>query len=374
MSSPSWAPALSPSRPLGRSPRWHRARADRRDAGIRRPQPRCGGSARPATRRPAGRNTKTSPRLKPSLAVAAAGRLGDLVEPGLGAIDHREVHIDPGLDQRRADDDAAPRRPRVEPLADLLKALAAVPRAHQRREVVTALPAIEPLVELAGMHAGVDDAERLLMVTQACGERPVVEFAQPLDADALERSIKSLRLGRDLAHVAKAALEARRLIVSLDEGWLGRRAQHDARAVVAGEFVERRDARPEQRQRQRLRLVQDHHASRDVVQLAAAGRPVGEQPLEELHGGGDDHGGVPVLHREAQLVLRLGRRLRVVDEGAVVLEHGLVAERLAEDGGVLLDDAGVGDDVDHPFEACARAHARARRRATPRSCRRRSAR
>jgi hypothetical protein len=35
----------------------------------------------------------------------------------------------------------------------------------------------------------------------------------------------------------------------------------------------------------------------------------------------------------------------------VVLEDGFGAERLAEHGGVLLDDAGVGDDVDHPFEA-----------------------
>jgi hypothetical protein len=33
------------------------------------------------------------------LAVATAGRLRDLIEPGFGAVDHWEIHIDPGLDQ-----------------------------------------------------------------------------------------------------------------------------------------------------------------------------------------------------------------------------------------------------------------------------------
>jgi hypothetical protein len=40
--------------------------------------------------------------------------------------------------------------------------------------VITAFLASELVVQLAGMHAGVDDAQRLLMLAQACGERSVV--------------------------------------------------------------------------------------------------------------------------------------------------------------------------------------------------------
>jgi hypothetical protein len=77
---------------------------------------------------------------------------------------------------------------------------------------------------------------------------------------------------------------------------------------------------------------------------------VGEQRLEELHSCGHHHGCIPVLHRQLQLLARLGLALRVVYEGAVVLEHGVVAERVPKNLGILLDDARVGDDVDDPVQ------------------------
>ena len=117
----------------------------------------------------------------------------------------------------------------------------------------------------------------------------------------------------------------------------------------------------QQVQRQGLRFVQHDHRLRHVVQLAAAAGAGGEKAFEELHRRRYDHRCVPVLRRPAQLADgvasgaaigfgggrgRAQRRLPV--EARIMFEHArIVAERVVEDGGGLLNDGGVRDDVDY---------------------------
>jgi hypothetical protein len=95
-----------------------------------------------------------------------------------------------------------------------------------------------------------------------------------------------------LAHAGEPANEVRLL-----ECGLGRRHKHDADAVVARQLVEGGDTRLQERQGRGLRLVEHDHGLREVVQLAAARRPRGEQALEELDRRCDDDRGVSILRR-----------------------------------------------------------------------------
>lgn len=96
-----------------------------------------------------------------------------------------------------------------------------------------------------------------------------------------------------------------------------------------------------------MRFVEDDDGTSDVVQLAAARGAVGKEGFEELHGGDNDNGRVPVFRSEAQFVFGGFALQFAVVEGAVVFQHGLLAQfakGFAELGGVLFDDAGERDD------------------------------
>ena len=86
------------------------------------------------------------------------------------------------------------------------------------------------------------------------------------------------------------------------------------------------------------------------MQLAAARGAVGKEGFEELHGGGHDNRRVPVFRGKAQFVFG-GLILQfAVVEGAMVFQHGLFAQftkGFAKFSGILFDDAGEWDDVNH---------------------------
>nr|WP_234385100.1 hypothetical protein [Paracidovorax avenae] len=206
------------------------------------------------------------------------------------------------------------------------------------------------------MAAVVDDAQHLFARPHVAGQGRVVQRAHVAHAHPLQLLEQPRGLGRQFAHARQPAVERGRLQHGLRRG-----AEHDAGAVVARQFVDGGDAGLEQLERHGLRLVQHHHAAGNVVQLAALRGPRGEEAFEELHGRGDDDGCVPVLHGQAQLLgglvfLRVALGWLALGEGAVVLQHGGIAQRaqgLAEHGGVLLDDAGERNDEDHALQPVA---------------------
>src|SRR5215831_3706978 len=82
-------------------------------------------------------NNREAPiRITPTLAVAAAGRLGNRVEPCLRSQHNRKVQIDTGFDQGRGDDTTGIAV--VEIVADSGKNLPSMCRAHQCREMACA--------------------------------------------------------------------------------------------------------------------------------------------------------------------------------------------------------------------------------------------
>ncbi len=206
----------------------------------------------------------------------------------------------------------------------------------------------------AGHAPGVDHAEHLARPGQAVHQLGVGQLAlvdRPHPAEGLGQG---RRIGGQLPGGQGGPPED----LGVGQGGLGGGAQEHAGAVVDGQLAQGGQAGQQRLPGQHLGLVQDDHAPGQAVEFAAAGRTVGEERLEELHVGGHHQGRVPVLGR--QLVAAPGRivlALRPPGRGevAVVLQHHPVAEfgleYLAENPGVLLDDAGVGDDVDHPAKA-----------------------
>lgn len=118
-------------------------------------------------------------------------------------------------------------------------------------------------------------------------------------------------------------------------------AKEDGTAVGADEFAEGFDAGAEKIGREHLGFIENNDAARDVMEFATGGGTRGEKGLEELNVGGDDERGVPIFGGEVGpgvFPLRI--------DVTMMLEHGASAKSLAEDISVLLDDGGVGDDVD----------------------------
>lgn len=95
-------------------------------------------------------------------------------------------------------------------------------------------------------------------------------------------------------------------------------------------------------------FIEDNDAAGDVVELAAGGGAAGEERLKELNVGGNDKGGVPVFSGEAGPGGYSFRIVRI--EVTMMFKYGVSAESLAEDISVLLDNGGVGDDVDDALQ------------------------
>ena len=104
------------------------------------------------------------------------------------------------------------------------------------------------------------------------------------------------------------------------------------------------------RQRQHLRLVKDHDAVGQIMQLAAPGGTGGIHGLKKLHRRDNHHRHVPILR--GQCLPDVLRRCAV---GEVELYAGMVFQYIAasqnipEHLGVLVNDGGIRDDVDHPL-------------------------
>ena len=145
------------------------------------------------------------------------------------------------------------------------------------------------------------------------------------------------------------------------ESGLGCRAKDGTNTVVGHQLPDRRQAGLEIPERQHLCFVEDDHALGDVVNLAAARGLMRIERLEELHIGGDHDRNIPILrgqlqfdrhvigHVTGRVTLSVPELLPV--EVSMVLEHILLAEDILENRGVLLDDAGVGDDVNDAMES-----------------------
>ena len=205
------------------------------------------------------------------------------------------------------------------------------------------------------MPAGVHDAQRLWLGIHAPGKLLVGQLARVLHLDALVESIKSPGIRRQLHHVRAGRQKA--LHYRLRCG-----AEDSRCAIISRQLVYGQQAWPDVVARQHLGLIENEDRFGQIVQLATPGRAIGIERLEELNVCGDDDGDIPVLGRQPQFpqnavrlficlsgVARPVERLPV--EIGVMLQHIVQAQHALELRGILLDDAGIGNDVDDTFQA-----------------------
>ncbi len=121
---------------------------------------------------------------------------------------------------------------------------------------------------------------------------------------------------------------------------------------MCDEFVQPVEDAEDEAWRQRLHLVQQYHAARHVVQLAASRRLTGKQPLEELHARRNDYRRIPVLGGKVRALLNIGSVLVCEFLGVkvgVVLDDRTCPKSSTVLARVLFDDARVRNDHD---DAC----------------------
>ena len=109
----------------------------------------------------------------------------------------------------------------------------------------------------------------------------------------------------------------------------------------------------QERDRQSLRLIQNDDRPRQTMQLSTSRCAGREERLEELDAGSDHEGRIPVLGGEAVELRGVSwRQIRVVfKDGAKSQLTFEFCKDLAEAIGILFDNAGERDDVDHPSKS-----------------------
>ena len=224
-----------------------------------------------------------------AFAVAAAGGLGDGVKSGDAAKDDGEIDVHAGFDELGRDD--AHGEAGAETRFDRVEDAGAVLSTHEGAEVKMGVVARKAFEEGASVTAGADDAEDLGVGEEQRDEGVVVETAKRGSAHASEGGVEAGAVGDDLGGGDKADFE----VGTPFERGLGGGAEHDAGAVVGGEFLDGAQAGREEFEWERLGLVEDDDRAGDAVEFATARGAVGVERLEELDVGGDDQAGVPVF-------------------------------------------------------------------------------
>ena len=210
----------------------------------------------------------------------------------------------------------------------------------------------QKLKNLPGAFSGIDDAEHLLRLRQSGGQFFVGQLLLPLKRNATEKLEQFVRFGGNLPDRQFRG----QFIEQPPQLRLGRGAENRRRAIVANQFPNGGNTGLQERHGQGLRLVKNHHAVCQIVQLAAPGSFGGVQGLKKLHGRGDDHRRVPVF--AGQTAAASIRRFRVAlfvrqFRLAVMLQNVFFSQNFRKDLGVLLDDTGVGNDVNDPLHPVA---------------------
>ncbi len=147
-------------------------------------------------------------RIAHALAVAAASRLRDLVQPCFGAEDTREIHVDAGFDKRRGDQPA--RKAAPQPRANIFQDLAAVRRIVPCGEMQNAVePGRDRLpIKVQRMGAAVHDDERLLLAAKHVHQRRVIHGPRECQPRSPQFAGKASRVRRQLPAIEGQAREA----------------------------------------------------------------------------------------------------------------------------------------------------------------------
>src|SRR5574341_876487 len=221
--------------------------------------------------------------------------------------------------------------------------------AHKRRQMKR--PFWHELPERAGIVSAVDDAEDRFMLLELPRQvLPGAGLGQAIrhqHLDPLELFVELQGVFDDLYSRRKPLeVEGRRTV--LTQSRLGRGAEHERHPVPGHRLPQGVEDGVEKLRRQELGLVENHHTPDDAVELPAPASAARKERLEELYRCRDNNGRVPVLAGEAG-PWRLFGLVSDVQNG--VMFDDRFTEYATKLIRRLLDDARVGDNVEHPASA-----------------------
>ena len=275
--------------------------------------------------------------------VAAARRLQNGIETGFFPPGGRKIHVHACFDQRGGDHPAGFAVQQAG--ADLVQEALAVGRAEQGGQAITPLR-FQHGIELLRCGAAIDHTQGLRLGIQPAGKRFFGQGAGLAQGGAVEKVVEGLGVRAELLHrEAGRQLREQRL-----QGRLRGGAEHSGDAVGLHQLPDGFHTGQQRVDGQGLRFIENHNAVGNVVQLAAAGRPVAVEGLKKLHRCGDDHGRIPILCCKGFAVKCGIDRIvagRVVRAG-VVFKDIFVPQDAPKGFGGLVDDGRVGDHIDDP--------------------------
>ena len=293
--------------------------------------------------------------VKQAFAVAAARCLGNRVEPGQRTKHHWKVDIDAGLYQLGAHH---PQRPRVsaraasgQALTDLSDDIGAVLAAHRRGQVQAFATGalVQRCDDLGRIVSGVDDDQHGIVlgngIDQFSRGYRCLQIGRPLDFHPHQPGKQCGFVIDDAVRCGQATQALTRVeACHFCQGGLSGSTQQDGDAIVRHQQVQRVEDGLQKLRWQQLGFVEHDHAVGKPVQLAAARGARGKQRFEQLHVGSDYQRRVPVFASQAAAAGFVA--LQIVSL-AVVLKHGVGPKDLPEHVGGLLDDAGIGNGINH---------------------------
>ena len=256
---------------------------------------------------------------KLAVPIAAAGGLGEGIEPAFGAVDDGKTDIDAGLDELGGDENDG-----AAGLAQCFRFLEDrdhVGRAHPRGEMEGGGMGLKPFEESLGGFGGVEDEEATAgsVVKKVGDQLIVIERSQVSANNAFERLKKLVLVPDDLGDFCRRDADGK-VFAAVERG-LGGGAEDRRRAEVVNETAQTAENRVEQRCRQGLDFVEDDHAAGRAVELPTGAGAICEERFEKADVGGDDQRRVPVFGRQA-----VGFRFLGGVELGVMLEDDVAAE------------------------------------------------
>ena len=280
-----------------------------------------------------------------SLPVAAPRGLGYGIQPGDFPPDRREIHIHTGLNQRGGHHPAG--KPFPEPLSDLRQDLFPMGRIHQGRKMESS-HLRKKGIEGPGRLSGIYNAQGLILPGQFLCQCLLRAFS----ALPIHHSAKTGKGTGNLRAQLPDGLFRAEATEQIPQHRLGGGTQDHRGAELGYQRSHGPHAGKQMAGGDHLGFVKNHYAVGNVVQLPALGRTVSVKRFKKLHRGGNDHRGIPVFRGQPlQAVVLVCLPLILKGDPAVVLYHVCFPQNVPEYPGVLLDDGGVGDHIDHPVQA-----------------------
>ena len=152
----------------------------------------------------------------------------------------------------------------------------------------------QKLINLLSGFACIDDAERLILLSQFHGKFCISHVAAVAECHTAEAVIESYSIGTNLLYFYLRAERANQIV----QYRLGGGTQHGSYVEMRHKIGNCSHAGQQVSRREHLRLVKNYHAICDIMKLSALGRFIGIERFKKLYCSCNDNRSVPVLRSQ----------------------------------------------------------------------------